>query len=122
MLLGIEEIDDQSDVDWLEQKIAGMRIFSDDEGRMNLSVADVGGEVLIVSQFTLHASTKKGNRPGFTRAARPEKAIPLYESFIDRFEGRFPGKIQTGSFGAMMSISLVNEGPVTIPIDSRQRE
>jgi D-tyrosyl-tRNA(Tyr) deacylase len=122
VLLGIEEADTGEDVAWLGGKIARLRIFADREGVMNLSLQETGGEVLVVSQFTLHASTKKGNRPSYIRAARPETAVPLYESFIRRLEAELGKTIQTGSFGAMMDISLVNEGPVTIIIDSKERE
>jgi len=122
VLLGIEEADTGEDVAWLGGKIARLRIFADREGVMNLSLQETGGEVLVVSQFTLHASTKKGNRPSYIRAARPETAVPLYESFIRRLEAELGKTIQTGSFGAMMDITLVNEGPVTIVIDSKERE
>jgi D-aminoacyl-tRNA deacylase len=122
VLAGIEHDDAQEDVDWLAAKIVQMRIFADAEGKMNLSVRDTGGGILVISQFTLHASTKKGNRPGFTRAARPESAIPLYEAFlaaIERELGRAPAR---GVFGADMKVALVNDGPVTICMDSRARE
>ncbi len=122
VLLGIEDADSQEDVRWLVHKIKNLRIFSDAEGKMNLSVEDIGGEVLIISQFTLHAKTKKGFRPSFVRAAKPDIAIPLYEEFIRTFEQELPGKIQTGTFGAMMQISLVNDGPVTIIIDTKNKE
>ena len=122
ILLGIEECDAEEDIDWLCRKIAGLRIFADAGGVMNLPITETGGEVLVVSQFTLHASTKKGNRPSYIRAARPEKAIPLYELFC-RLLGSLLGKtVRTGIFGAMMQVSLVNDGPVTILIDSRSRE
>ncbi len=123
ILLGIEEIDDATDVDWLVGKIVKMRVFADDEGKMNRSLLDTGGAVLVVSQFTLHASTKKGNRPSFIRAARPETAIPLYKKFIEDL-GRKLGKnrVATGEFGADMQVSLVNDGPVTICVDSRNRQ
>lgn len=121
VLLGIEEADDILDAEWISAKIAAMRIFSDAEGKMNLSVKDIGGEILIVSQFTLHAQTAKGNRPSFIRAARPEKAIPLYEKVIEliQLQGL---SVQTGEFGADMQVSLVNNGPVTIVMDSKNRE
>ena len=122
ILLGIEEIDDATDVDWLAAKIAKMRIFGDSEGKMNLSVMDIGGEVLVVSQFTLHGSTKKGNRPSFIRSAAPSHSEPLYENFcaaIERKIGRSAGR---GVFGGDMKVSLVNDGPVTILMDSRARE
>lgn len=118
VLLGIEEADTQEDAEWLANKIVNMRIFSDAEGKMNLSLLDVQGSLMLVSQFTLHASTKKGNRPSFIKAARPEQAIPLYEHFIQTCST----SILTGVFGADMQISLVNDGPVTITIDSRNRE
>lgn len=122
VLLGIEEADANEDIEWLCAKICNMRIFSDEEGKMNLSVKDMNGEILVVSQFTLHASTKKGNRPGFTAAARPEKAIPLYETFIATIEKELGKKVQTGKFGADMQVSLINDGPVTIFMDSKSRE
>jgi D-aminoacyl-tRNA deacylase len=122
VLLGIEDADTPADVDWLCAKIVQLRIFPDHEGVMNLSLMDTGGELLLVSQFTLHASTRKGNRPSYIRAARPEKAIPLYESFIKTL-GKAAGRpVKTGEFGAMMDIRLVNSGPVTIIIDSKNRE
>ncbi len=122
VLIGIEDADDISDVDWLSNKIISMRIFNDAEGKMNLSSEDLGGEILIISQFTLHAKTKKGNRPSFIRAARPEHAIPLYEAFIQACEKVLPGKVQSGSFGADMKVGLVNDGPVTIIMDSKNKE
>jgi D-tyrosyl-tRNA(Tyr) deacylase len=122
VLLGIEDADNQDDIDWLAGKIARLRIFDDHEGVMNLSVNDIDGEILIVSQFTLHASTKKGNRPSYIRASKPEIAIPLYELFIQKLEEECNKKVKTGEFGAMMQISLVNDGPVTIFIDSKNRE
>lgn len=122
ILLGIEEADDQEDVDWLVRKLSNMRIFSDEEGKMNLSARDVDSEMLVVSQFTLHASTKKGNRPSYIRSAKPDTAIPLYEKFIDALEKEFPGKVRTGEFGADMKVALVNDGPVTIWMDSKSRE
>ena len=122
ILLGIESEDTQDDIDWLSRKIANLRIFSDENGAMNKSVIDCKGEVIVVSQFTLHASTKKGNRPSFIKAARPEIAIPLYESFVLQLEEKIGNKIKTGVFGAMMDISLVNDGPVTICIDSKNKE
>ncbi len=123
ILLGIEDADDATDVAWLCPKIAKMRIFSDDDGLMNRSLIDVGGAALIVSQFTLHASTKKGNRPSFIRAARPEKAIPLYETFIETMGTLLgPDNVATGQFGADMAVTLTNDGPVTIPIDSHNRQ
>ena len=121
VLLGVESRDTDEDVDWLTKKIMAMRIFSDPEGRMNLSCQDVDGGYLIVSQFTLHASTKKGNRPSFIAAARPEQAIPLYELFIERLGSLTGKKIESGEFGADMQVALVNDGPVTILIDSQDR-
>ena len=122
ILLGVARGDEKADADWLAGKIAGMRIFEDDAGKMNLSVADIGGEALIVSQFTLTASTRKGNRPSFDPAAPPPEAIPLYEYFTELMRRNIPGTVKTGEFGASMKVSLVNEGPVTIVIDSRVRE
>jgi len=121
VLLGIHETDEREDVDYLSQKIAGLRVFSDEEGKMNLDLQQVQGNILLVSQFTLHANTKKGNRPSFIEAARPEKAVPLYEGMIKALEERLNKKIQTGQFGADMQITLVNDGPVTIIIDSKNR-
>lgn len=122
VFLGIEEDDREEDLDWLAQKIANMRIFSDENGLMNKSLADIGGNILLVSQFTLFASTKKGNRPGFTRSAKPEHAIPLYEKMIVRLSGLTGKTIRTGIFGADMKISLVNDGPVTIIMDTKSKE
>ena len=122
ILLGIEECDGDGDIEWLCPKIVNLRIFSDAQGVMNESILQTGGEILVVSQFTLHASTKKGNRPSYIRAAKPEKAIPLYEKFIAALEQMTRKRVQTGIFGAMMMVELVNDGPVTILIDSRCRE
>ncbi|QQL45452.1 D-aminoacyl-tRNA deacylase [Sulfuriroseicoccus oceanibius] len=122
VLLGIEDADTQADVDWLVGKLVKMRIFSDDEGKMNRSLQDIGGGLLVVSQFTLHASTKKGNRPSFIKAARPDHAIPLYESFIATAQKELETEVQSGEFGAEMAVSLVNDGPVTITIDSQAKE
>ena len=122
VLLGIEDSDTDEDMTWLAQKITNMRIFSDENGLMNKALAEVQGNILLVSQFTLFASTKKGNRPGFTRSARPEYAIPLYEKMIVELTNLTGTKIQTGVFGADMQISLVNDGPVTICIDTKARE
>ncbi len=122
VLLGVENEDTQEDIDWLTKKIANMRIFSDENGLMNKSVQDVGGELLVVSQFTLFASTKKGNRPGFTRSAKPEISIPLYEDFVKILQEQIKKTIQTGQFGADMQVSLINDGPVTITIDSKNKE
>ena len=122
VLLGIESEDTKEDADWLIQKICGLRIFSDEEGKMNLSAQDVNGEFLVISQFTLHASTKKGNRPSYIKAARPEVAIPLYEYFIEELMVKSESKVATGVFGEDMKVSLINDGPVTIWIDSKKRE
>lgn len=122
ILLGIEEADSQEDIDWLVSKIVKLRIFSDEAGNMNLSLIDIGSDALIVSQFTLHASTKKGNRPSFIKAAKPEQAIPLYENFVVAFEKQLGKPVGTGEFGAMMKVALVNDGPVTIMIDSKNKE
>lgn len=122
VLAGIEHEDTHEDAAWLAGKIAQMRIFADEQGKMNLAVRDVGGEVLVVSQFTLHASTKKGNRPSFIRAARPEIAVPLYEAFLALIEAETGKPAQRGRFGADMKVALVNDGPVTIWLDSRARE
>lgn len=122
VLLGIEDADTTEDLEWLSQKIVNMRIFGDENGLMNKSVIDVNGNILLISQFTLFAATKKGNRPGFTRAARPEKAIPLYEEMISKLSLLLQKQIQTGIFGADMKISLVNDGPVTISIDTKNKE
>jgi len=122
VLLGIEDADTQEDIDWLCGKITRLRIFSDDDDKMNLDVKDVDGGLLVVSQFTLFASTKKGNRPGFTRSARPDVAIPLYEKFVKRLSFTALRPVETGEFGAMMEVALVNDGPTTIWIDSKARE
>ncbi|WP_222535631.1 D-aminoacyl-tRNA deacylase [Pedobacter polysacchareus] len=122
ILLGIEDTDITEDLDWLSQKIVNMRIFGDENDQMNKSLADVEGNILLISQFTLFASTKKGNRPGFTRAARPEKAIPLYEEMIAKLSALLQKEIKTGIFGADMKISLINDGPVTIMIDTKNKE
>ena len=122
VLLGIEENDTPDDAVWLAQKIVGMRIFSDSEEKMNLDLIQAGGEILVVSQFTLHALTKKGNRPSFIRAARPEKAIPLYTFFIEQIQMLCGKTVQTGTFGAMMDIELINDGPVTIWVDTAAKE
>lgn len=122
VLVGIEDADDEKDCDWLTQKLINMRIFSDTEGKMNLSVKDIDGDILVVSQFTLHASTQKGNRPSFIKAARPEKAIPLYESFIKKINLELGKACKTGLFGADMKVELINDGPVTIFIDSKNKE
>lgn len=122
ILLGIIEEDAQEDINWLAAKIARLRIFSDENGAMNNSIIEANGDVIVVSQFTLQAKTKKGNRPSFIKAARPEIAIPLYEKFIIQLENELGKKVQTGKFGAMMDVALINDGPVTILIDSKQKE
>lgn len=122
ILLGIEHNDTIEDVEWLCGKIVRLRIFGDENGAMNLSVLEVKGEVLLISQFTLHSSIKKGNRPSFIKAAKPEIAIPLYKKFIAQLEKELSKKIQTGEFGADMKVALINDGPVTIIIDSKNRE
>ncbi|MFM6935751.1 MAG: D-aminoacyl-tRNA deacylase [Flavobacteriales bacterium] len=122
ILLGVETEDNTSDADYLIQKLSQMRVFSDEDGKMNLNIQEVKGSILVVSQFTLHASTKKGNRPSFIRAARPEQAIPLYDYVLAQLQATFPGKIASGKFGADMSVLLVNDGPVTILMDSKERE
>ncbi len=123
LFVGIEDSDDDNDIDWLVKKVAQMRLFEDGDGVMNVSVQDVHGEALIVSQFTLHASTKKGNRPSYIKAARPEKAIPLYEKFIEKMRQILgQDKVSTGIFGAHMRVEILNDGPVTIWIDSKNRE
>ena len=122
ILLGIENSDGKEDIDWLCKKVINLRIFPDDNDVMNLSVKDVKGEILLVSQFTLHASTKKGNRPSYIKAAHPNIAIPLYNAFISTLKKELDTRIQTGEFGAMMDINLINSGPVTIIIDSKTRE
>ena len=122
ILAGIEESDNTEDIDWLVKKTCQLRIFNDAAGVMNLSVQNVGGEIIVVSQFTLHASTKKGNRPSYIRAARPETAIPLYEQLVEAFTEALCKPIGTGIFGAHMEVSLVNDGPVTIILDSKNRD
>ena len=122
VLVGFEESDTEEDLQWIAKKIVDMRIFSDSEGKMNLSIQDVGGEILLISQFTLFASTKKGNRPSFIRSAKPAISIPLYETFLSELALLHSTPIKTGVFGADMQISLVNDGPVTISIDSKNRE
>ena len=121
VLLGIEDADSQEDIVWLSQKIANLRIFGDENEVMNLSVKDINGDVIVVSQFTLHASTKKGNRPSYIKASKPEIAIPLYEQFVQQLELELGKKVQTGIFGADMKVVLLNDGPVTILIDSKFR-
>ncbi len=122
VLLGIEESDGTQDIQWLSGKISRLRLFHDANGVMNLSVMDVGGSVMIVSQFTLHASTKKGNRPSYIKAASPSVAIPLYETFIEKMEDDLGQPVTTGDFGAYMQVSLTNDGPVTIMIDTKNKE
>lgn len=121
VLIGIEDADNQEDINWLCQKIANLRIFGDENDVMNLSVKDIDGEIIVVSQFTLQASTKKGNRPSYIKAAKPEVAIPLYEQFVQQLEIELGKKVQTGVFGADMKVTLLNDGPVTILIDSKFR-
>jgi D-tyrosyl-tRNA(Tyr) deacylase len=121
ILVGIEDADLQEDIDWLSKKIVNLRVFADDAGVMNRSVLEVGGEILLISQFTLHASTKKGNRPSYIKAARPDFAIPMYEKMILALEAELGKSIGTGEFGADMKVSLVNDGPVTIVIDTKNR-
>ena len=122
ILIGIENLDTQEDIDWLTNKIVNLRIFNDDEGVMNNSLLDQNGDAIVVSQFTLHASTKKGNRPSYIKAARPEVAIPLYEAFIATIESKMDKKVGTGEFGADMKVELLNDGPVTICIDTKNKE
>ena len=122
ILVGVETQDTQQDIDWLVAKVAKLRIFEDPLGAMNVSLQDIDADVIVVSQFTLHASTKKGNRPSFIKAAKPEVAIPLYQGFVDSLEKQLDKKIQTGQFGAMMEVALINDGPVTITIDSKNKE
>jgi D-tyrosyl-tRNA(Tyr) deacylase len=122
VLLGIEDADTLEDLDWLAQKIIGMRVFGDENGMMNKALAEVNGDILLISQFTLFATTKKGNRPGFTRSARPDVAIPLYEKMIEKLSALLGKKVKTGIFGADMKIALLNDGPVTILIDTKDKE
>lgn len=122
VLVGIEEPDNAADLEWLSGKIVRLRVFPDDQGVMNRSVQEVGGEIIVVSQFTLHASTKKGNRPSYIRAARPELAVPLYDAFVRRLAADLGRPVQTGEFGADMQVALVNDGPVTIVIDTKAKE
>ena len=122
VLVGIEDADNQEDINWLTSKIANLRIFADENDVMNLSLKDIDGEMIVVSQFTLHALTKKGNRPSYIKASKPEIAIPLYESFVQQMEIELGKKVQTGQFGADMKVSLVNDGPVTIIIDTKNKE
>jgi len=122
VLLGVHADDEEQDADWLAAKVAALRVFSDEEGKMNRSILDISGEALVVSQFTLHAKYKKGARPSFVHAARPEKAIPLYERFVRQLEDHLKRPVATGEFGAMMKVSLINDGPVTITMDTRNKE
>lgn len=121
VLLGIEDADDNEDIDWLANKIVNLRIFNDAQGVMNVSVKDDGGDIIVVSQFTLHASTKKGNRPSYIKASKPEIAIPLYEKFVNSISGVLEKSVQTGEFGADMKVRLLNDGPVTIVIDTKNK-
>lgn len=122
ILLGIEDADENDDIDWLVNKVAGLRIFDDENGIMNKSVEDIDGEIMVISQFTLHASTKKGNRPSYIKAAKPEISVPLYEAFANTLSARIGKEVKTGEFGAEMHVGLVNDGPVTIIIDSKNKE
>jgi D-aminoacyl-tRNA deacylase len=122
VLIGIEDADNYEDIEWLTAKITNLRIFGDENNVMNLSLKDIDGEVIVVSQFTLHAATKKGNRPSYIKAAKPEIAIPMYESFVKQMEIELGKRIQTGQFGADMKVGLVNDGPVTIIIDTKNKE
>jgi D-tyrosyl-tRNA(Tyr) deacylase len=122
VLVGIEEADTIEDIEWLSKKIAQLRIFDDDNGIMNLPVTETGGEILAVSQFTLHAKTKKGNRPSYIKAANPAIAIPLYNQFVDSLSADIGKSVETGEFGAMMEVEIINDGPVTIIIDTKNRE
>ena len=122
VLVGIEDTDNQEDINWLTSKIANLRIFADENEVMNMSLKDIDGEMIVVSQFTLHALTKKGNRPSYIKASKPEIAIPLYESFVQQIEIELGKKVQTGQFGADMKVSLINDGPVTIIIDTKNKE
>ena len=122
VLVGIEDTDNQEDINWLTSKIANLRIFADENEVMNMSLKDIDGEMIIVSQFTLHALTKKGNRPSYIKASKPEIAIPLYESFVQQMEIELGKKVQTGQFGTNMKVGLVNDGPITIIIDTKNKE
>ena len=122
VLIGIEDTDNNEDIEWLSAKIVNLRIFADENDVMNLSLKDINGDMIVVSQFTLHALTKKGNRPSYIKAARPKIAIPIYESFVQQIEIDFGKKVQTGKFGADMKVSLINDGPVTIIIDTKNKE
>ena len=121
ILIGIEDADNQEDIDWLVTKIINLRVFNDESGTMNLSVKDIDGNIIVVSQFTLQASTKKGNRPSYIKASKPEIAVPIYENFLQKMRFEFGKPIKSGVFGADMQVSLINDGPVTIMIDSKVR-
>lgn len=122
VLVGIEDEDSQEDIDWLAKKIVNLRVFSDENDVMNLSVKDINGEVIVVSQFTLHASTKRGNRPSYIKASKPDVAIPMYEKFVQQVEKELDKKVQTGRFGADMKVELLNDGPVTIIINTKDKQ
>ncbi len=122
VLLGVEDADKEEDIEWLCKKISNLRIFNDENGVMNYSVTDIDGEIIVVSQFTLHASTKKGNRPSYIRASKPDFAIPMYEKFVDKLSTLTGQKVRTGEFGADMKVQLINDGPVTIIIDSKMKD
>jgi len=122
LLISIEETDNSEDVEWLSSKITGLRIFDDEQGVMNLDIRDIGGEIMVVSQFTLHASIRKGNRPSYSKAARPDMAKPVYEAVIQSIESSLEQKVATGQFGAYMELTIVNDGPVTIYIDTKNKE
>lgn len=122
VFVGIEEADNAEDISWLSNKIINLRIFDDEQGIMNLSLKEIGGDILLISQFTLHATTKKGNRPGYSKAARPEVAIPIYQAFISQLNKDLEKQIATGEFGADMKVELLNDGPVTIIIDTKNKE
>lgn len=122
VLVGVEDADTADDTVWLVRKIVGLRVFDDAQGVMNLALADIGGEVLLISQFTLFASTRKGNRPSYIRASKPDIAIPLYKQFVSTFRAEYPGTIETGEFGANMLVDLANDGPVTILFDTKNKE
>ena len=122
VLLGVEDEDSHTDIEWLSSKISQMRIFDDKNDHMNLSVNDINGEILVVSQFTLHASTKKGNRPSYIRASKPDHAVPMYEAFISQMKDKIQNGVFSGQFGACMQVDLINDGPVTIWMDSKNRE
>ena len=120
-LIGIEDADNAEDIDWLANKIVSLRIFNDEEGVMNISIRETGGDIIVVSQFTLHASTRKGNRPSYIKAAKPDVAIPVYEKFVEVLGAALGKPVQTGEFGADMQVGLINDGPVTILIDSKRK-